>query len=47
MNYIALIFIIYSLVPTHHYYKEGNLDACLWVFIADIWAVAVFIHSLN
>lgn len=38
MNYIAIIFILYSIIPILHAYKKQNVSVAIWILLADIWA---------
>jgi len=44
MNWVSLAsvaFLASSLPALRYYYKKKNIDACIWVSLADLWAVGV------
>jgi len=38
MNYVAIIFILYSILPILHHYKLKDVAVVIWIFVADLWA---------
>jgi len=46
MNWVSLAslaFLAASLSALRYYYKKNNVDACIWVSLADIWAAGVMV----